>query len=139
MELRTRFLGGAGILVAAIWFAVALAAPALAGEAKGDLWDKARAESQGKSDTWSSLKEALFPDQTIANGAGVISLTAPYRAADAAVVPITITAAKPQSKDNYIKTLYLIIDENPSPVAAVFHLTPENGRADIWRSRSKVG
>ena len=30
-----------------------------------------------------------------------------------------------------MQKIYLIIDQNPSPIAAVFHLTPDSGRADI--------
>jgi sulfur-oxidizing protein SoxY len=46
----------------------------------------------------------------------VITLDAPDRAEDPAVVPVTIhLAARPENK---VKSLTLIIDENPSPVAA---------------------
>ncbi|MGB8274651.1 MAG: quinoprotein dehydrogenase-associated SoxYZ-like carrier [Alphaproteobacteria bacterium] len=98
---------------------------------EGDQWDRARAEVQGQLDTWSNIKESLFPGRTIEDGKDVISLETPYRALDASVVPISITAMKPQTAGQYIKDLYLIIDENPSPVAAVFHLTPDTGKADI--------
>ena len=63
--------------------------------------------------------------------AGVISLEAPYRAYDAAIVPITITAEIPQSPERFIKTITLLIDKNPAPVAAVFGLGPQNGSATI--------
>jgi sulfur-oxidizing protein SoxY len=30
-----------------------------------------------------------------------------------------------------VKTLHLIVDRNPIPIAAIFHLTPESGRANL--------
>ena len=46
---------------------------------------------------------------------GWVDIDAPARAQDAALVPITLTAGARQSK---FKSLYLVVDENPSPVAA---------------------
>jgi sulfur-oxidizing protein SoxY len=61
----------------------------------------------------------------------MIELVTPVRAEDAAVVPVAIRTRLAQSPDRYIKRLYLIIDKNPAPLAAVFNMTPEAGRADI--------
>lgn len=80
---------------------------------------------------WADIRNALFGDRVIQDGAGVIELEAPYRAEDAAIVPITISTGMPRTAERYIKTITLIIDRNPAPVAAVFHLTPENGQATI--------
>ncbi|MCG8593954.1 MAG: quinoprotein dehydrogenase-associated SoxYZ-like carrier [Kiloniellales bacterium] len=82
-------------------------------------------------DPWPDLRDALFGERPIAEGAGVVSLEAPYRAYDAAIVPVTIAAEIPQTAERYIKTLTLIVDKNPAPVAAVFNLTPEMGTATI--------
>ncbi len=82
-------------------------------------------------DAWNDIRDMLYEGQTIEDGKGVISLTAPYRAEDAAIVPITIAAAKPQTKGEFIESITLVIDQNPSPVAAVFHLTPDSGLATI--------
>ncbi len=82
-------------------------------------------------DAWNDIRGMLYEDQVIKDGKGVISLTAPYRAEDAAIVPITIAAAKPQTKGEFIESITLVIDQNPSPVAAVFHLTPDSGLATI--------
>ncbi len=82
-------------------------------------------------DLWPDLREMLFEERPILDGAGVVSLEAPYRAYDAAIVPITIGAEIPQTEERYIKSITLVIDENPAPVAAVFHLTPQNGVATI--------
>ena len=37
----------------------------------------------------------------------------------------------PQTKERYIEKIWLIVDNNPSPIAAVFNFTLESGRADI--------
>jgi sulfur-oxidizing protein SoxY len=100
-----------------------------------DMWDQQRKEAEdvfhGKTESWDNIKQQLFADKQIADGTGVIKLDAPPRVTDAAFIPITIAAAKPQTSEKFIKNIYLVIDENPSPVAAVFHMTPENGIANI--------
>lgn len=83
------------------------------------------------SSNWPSIREALFADRELKDGAGVIELEAPKRAHDAAVVPVTIKALQPQTPERYIKTIHLIIDKNPAPVAGVFRLFPESGSATI--------
>ena len=77
------------------------------------------------------LKQKYFGDRAIDETAPAIELSAPYRAEDPALVPIAITAKIPQAPDHYIKTITLIIDNNPVPFAAAFHFTPESGKADI--------
>lgn len=84
-----------------------------------------------EDDPWPDLRETLFDDRPIIEDAGVVGLEAPYRAYDAAIVPITIEARMPQSAERYIKTLTLIVDKNPAPVAAIFNMTPDNGTATV--------
>jgi sulfur-oxidizing protein SoxY len=81
----------------------------------GNLWAK---ESDER---WFEIKNALFGDKYVQSGEEILGLETPVRAMDAAIVPITITSKLLQSPDRYIKNLYLVIDNNPSPVAAVFH------------------
>lgn len=81
---------------------------------------------------WAKLRTSLFQDRPVADSADqFISFDLPGRAEDAAVVPIRINAKTMQEPNRYIRNLYLIIDNNPSPVAAVFHMTPDTGRADV--------
>jgi len=82
-------------------------------------------------DPWPDLREALFGDRAIHDGAGVIALEAPVRAYDAAIVPITMVAEIPQSGERYIQSITLIVDKNPAPVAAVFRTSPLAGDATI--------
>ena len=81
---------------------------------------------------WKKLRASLFKDRPISdNGASLITLTAPERAEDAAVVPVSVKTRIVQTPERYIRTIHLILDNNPAPVAAVFHMTPDTGRADI--------
>lgn len=77
------------------------------------------------------LRDQLFPGEDIWDGEGVISLDAPYRAENAAIVPITITAGFAQSPERYIETIWLVADKNPGPVAGRFEFSPHAGRADL--------
>ncbi len=77
------------------------------------------------------LRASLFGDRVIHDGTGVISLDAPYRAENAAIVPLRIKAGFAQSKARYIKSVTVLIDNNPEPLAGVFHFFPQNGRADL--------
>lgn len=83
-------------------------------------------------DRWSGIRANLFGDRPVAEAAGkVVKLETPVRAEDAAIVPISIKTLVTQTPEKYIKKVYLVIDKNPSPVGAVFHFTPDSGRADI--------
>lgn len=77
------------------------------------------------------LKKVFFADRPIQDGKGVIELDAPVRAEDGAVVPVQITAGFPQTNEHYIKTISLVIDQNPSPMAGKFHFSPKSGKADL--------
>lgn len=81
---------------------------------------------------WQKLRASLFADRPIQADAGdLLQLEAPARAEDAAVVPIAIRSRLPATPTRHVDKLYLIIDNNPSPLAAVFQFAPGSGRADI--------
>lgn len=91
-----------------------------------------RAEDQSPIDVWQSLlKEKYFKGVNIIEDKTVIDLKTPFRAEDGANMPLTITAEIPQNPDRYIKQIYLIVDKNPEPLIAIFHMTPESGKADL--------
>lgn len=75
--------------------------------------------------TWADLRENLYEGRELKDGSHLLSLTAPYRALDAAIVPVEIQTLQPDDKGVRFKSLTLVIDENPAPVAAVFKLVPE--------------
>lgn len=74
------------------------------------------ADEAARAERWQQLKHALFAERAIEDGAEILGLEAPPRAHDAALVPLTVTTsgAKP------VETIYLIIDNNPGPLAGKF-------------------
>ena len=84
------------------------------------------------SAVWQKVRASLFQSRPIAAATDdVISLEVPVRAEDAAIVPIAIKTRFPQTAARYVDKVYLIIDNNPSPISAVFQFTPLSGQADI--------
>ncbi len=89
-------------------------------------------ENPEASAIWQKVRASLFQSRPITAATDeVISLEAPTRADDAAVVPIAIRTRLPQAGGRRIDKVYLIIDNNPSPISAIFQFTPLSGRADI--------
>src|SRR4030081_3785320 len=60
-----------------------------------------------------------------------ISLEMPYRAEDAAIVPVTLSATLPPCDIRRVLTITLVIDQNPAPMAAKFELGPDAGVSEI--------
>jgi sulfur-oxidizing protein SoxY len=85
----------------------------------------------GDSIVWKKVHASVFGNARLEAADGVVALETPKRAEDAAIVPLAIRAGFPQTKDRYIEKIWLIIDNNPSPIAAVFQFTQQSGRADI--------
>lgn len=89
-------------------------------------------QASSQTDLWNTvLRPQYFKDRAVSKDQAVIELRVPMRAEDSGVVPVSINAKIPQTADRYVKTLYVFIDRNPKPLAGVFHLTPELGRADL--------
>ncbi len=91
------------------------------------------AGEQSPATTWETLlKDKYFKGVELIPGESVIQLKTPYRAEDAAIVPVSVTS-KLDSKagSTYIKTIYLFVDENPEPLVGTFHLNKEMGKADL--------
>jgi sulfur-oxidizing protein SoxY len=78
---------------------------------------------------WDDIRADLFGTRLIEAGQGVVSLKAPYRALDQRFVPISIEAAVTDGRQ--IDAVTIIVDDNPSPVAAVFHFTDHRERAAL--------
>lgn len=73
-----------------------------------------------ESATWQDLRPDILGDAPLADGAAIISVDAPYRAHDAATVPVVLRQLDPSLP---IKKATLVIDENPAPVAAVMEFS----------------
>ena len=71
---------------------------------------------------WAALRHAIFGDRAVEDAADLVAIDAPIRAEDAAIVPVTIRIAETLAPE--IRGLYLVIDNNPSPLAAHFLLGP---------------
>jgi sulfur-oxidizing protein SoxY len=90
------------------------------------------AEEAANTAIWAKVRASLFADRPIREPAeDIVRLRVPARAADAAVVPLAVSVGVSQSEERYVQALYIVIDNNPSPIAAVFRFTPDSGRADI--------
>ncbi|MEM9577770.1 MAG: quinoprotein dehydrogenase-associated SoxYZ-like carrier [Pseudomonadota bacterium] len=70
-----------------------------------------------ESATWDDLRGDVMGDAPLSDAADLLHVEAPYRAHDAATVPITLTQTDPSAK---ITAATVVVDENPAPVAAVF-------------------
>ena len=100
-----RLLGIAGLLVAMLFGAALI--PAAASDSY---------------DPWPGLVQDIFNNRDMNDGAGVIAIEMPYRAEDAAIVPVTLRSVLPPDDLRRVVAITLVIDQNPSPMAARFEL-----------------
>lgn len=105
--------------IAALLLAASLATPAPAAETVNPLTD---------GETWEALRFDITGDAAIAPAGGLFTVDAPYRAEDAATVPVHIVQTDASVP---IETATVVIDENPSPVAAEFSFSPAMGSLDF--------
>ncbi len=103
------------MLLWAALVAMPLGAPALAVDTRPHT---SAAELEKATATWRAISVDVVGERPIVDGTGIVEIEAPYRAHDAAIVPIDITAHLPEGRT--VKGLTLVIDENPAPVAATF-------------------
>ena len=78
-------------------------------------------EEAERAARWKDLQHAIFADRQIRDGSGWMDIDAPARALDAALVPVTLTV----KGDKPIKGIYLVIDNNPGPLAGHFSFGPQ--------------
>jgi len=85
------------------------------------------------SPEWDKLREKLFGGRRIdaAPETSKVQLIVPLRAAYGASVPVKIVSRLPQTAGLYVKRVYVLVDKNPSPLAAVLELTSDIGQADF--------
>jgi sulfur-oxidizing protein SoxY len=75
------------------------------------------------------ILKRLFGDRPIKQGH--VSLDMPLVAEDGRVVPVIIESDLPMLTAQYVKGVHLIVDHNPDPHLAAFHLTPALGQLSI--------
>mgnify|MGYP003471165524 FL=1 len=83
------------------------------------------------SPEWERLAAKLFPGKKIQAGSGMVQLIAPLRAAYGASVPVKVVSKIAQTPSLYVKRVHIVVDKNPSPIAAVLDLTTDAGQADF--------
>ncbi|WP_299402349.1 quinoprotein dehydrogenase-associated SoxYZ-like carrier [uncultured Roseobacter sp.] len=81
-----------------------------------------------ESETWNDLRGDVIGEAEIASAEGLLSIEAPYRAHDAATVPVVLKQTDPSK---IITAATVVVDENPAPVAAVFGFSPAMGVLDF--------
>lgn len=86
---------------------------------------------ESKDDPWPDIAFNAFNGRALVDGTGLLAIDMPYRAEDAAIVPVTVRATLPADDERRVKAFTIIIDENPSPVAATFTLGTNSGVASI--------
>lgn len=97
----------------AVALALALGAPASA--------DENRAQPLQPGGAWDEFAGDILGPGPVEEGSALYAFDAPFRAEDAATVPVRIVAA-PGAPD--VRRLTLVIDENPAPVAGEFTFGP---------------
>lgn len=80
---------------------------------------------QDRIDRWADLRTQLLGDRAakVQDAGDQIAIDAPVRAEDAALVPISITLTD-KMVARKIKKLYLVIDDNPAPLAGIWEFGP---------------
>ena len=110
---RFRLLCAAGLLGAALG---ASPAPLAAAEAY---------------DPWPGLVQDIFSNRPMNDGGDVIAIEMPYRAEDAAIVPVTLRTKLSSDDVRRVLAITLVIDQNPAPMAAKFELGPDARVSEI--------
>lgn len=85
--------------------------------------DPKEAERQAR---WSDLRTALLGDKVavkVQPAGDAMSIDAPNRAEDAALVPVSVVIGKDLLAKGIAK-LYLVVDENPAPLAGIWEFGP---------------
>src|SRR6185437_4283369 len=82
-------------------------------------------------DPWPGLVQDIFNNRTMNDGSDVIGIEMPTRAEDAAIVPVTLKSKLSPDDDRHLRSITLVIDQNPAPMAARFELGPEARVSEI--------
>jgi sulfur-oxidizing protein SoxY len=89
------------------------------------------ATHDASSPEWERISGKLFAGKTLIAGQSVVQLIVPLRAAYGASVPVKIVSKLAQKPELFVRKMYVVVDKNPSPLAAVLDLTTEVGQADF--------
>lgn len=126
--MRMTNLAGSALLLALCWMALAAGA---ASETEAPRGLPSGVDHNASSPQWETVRTKLFQERRIDTNSGRVQLAVPLRAPFGAAVPVRITSGLPQTPELYVRRMYIVIDKNPSALAAVLDLTPEVGQADF--------
>lgn len=110
--------------------AVSVGSAPVLGDARG-----AAAQAPQQVDPWPDLAAQVFGGRAIGEGSALLAIQAPYRAEDAAIVPVTLSATLPPGDTRRLRVLTLVIDQNPSPLAAAMSFGPRGPNSISTRVR----
>src|ERR1700681_229154 len=82
-------------------------------------------------DPWPGLVQDIFNNRPMNDGAEAIAIEMPYRAEDAAIVPVTLRVKLPPADGRRVVAITLVVDQNPAPMAARFELGQDSYVSDI--------
>src|SRR3954447_20309667 len=89
------------------------------------------AQAEEAYDPWPGLVQDLFNNRPMNDGSDVIGIEMPYRAEDAAIVPVTLRTKLSPGDSRRIAKITLVIDQNPAPMAAKFELGSDANVSEI--------
>ena len=71
--------------------------------------------------------------QSVTGGAAVrtVKLDIPPLVENGNTVPMTVTVAHPMAPEDHVRSIHVFNEKNPQPNIGNFHLTPQNGRAQV--------
>lgn len=123
-RLAAPFMRAAAILALALPLLALPGAPGV----RAQTAEAGRDTSMRPSEAWDEIRGDVVGEGEILDGAGLFALEAPFRAEDAATVPVRLVQKEGTAR---IAKLTLVIDENPAPVAAVFTFGPAMAPLDL--------
>jgi sulfur-oxidizing protein SoxY len=95
------------------------------------------AASPEPENAWASLAQEIFKGRPLVDGTGLVGIEMPARAEDAAIVPVRMRVTLPPGDSRRLKTLTLVIDDNPVPVAATFTFG-DNAGVSVISTRVRI-
>jgi sulfur-oxidizing protein SoxY len=69
---------------------------------------------------------------------GKITVKLPEIAENGSTVPITIAVDSPMTDNDYVKSVHIVAEGNPSPEVVSFNLSPAMGKAEV-STRMRLG
>ncbi len=79
--------------------------------------------------SWDEVRQVVFGDRAIHQAGELVQLKAPYRPKDQSAVPVKVETGFEDGRT--IRAVTLIVDENPTPVAAVFDIGAKRSELEL--------